>query len=99
MFPPCRGESDTQNNCSDGVSVTVEDTYPDLVVQFQPLAVSKSSLNSGESFTLSFIVRNQGDGTSPSTTLRYYRSTNPAISSSDTEVGSDSVVSLGPNVP
>ena len=95
--PPVPGESDTQNNCSDGVRVTVEDTYPDLVVQSS--AVSKSSLNSGESFTLSFIVRNKGDGTSPSTTLRYYRSTNPTISSSDTEVGSDSVVSLGPNVP
>ena len=97
--PPVPGESDTQNNCSDGVRVTVEDTYPDLVVQFQPLAPSKSSLNRGESFTFSATVRNQGDGTSPSTTLRYYRSTNPAISSSDTEVGSDSVVSLGPNVP
>ena len=97
--PPVPGESDTQNNCSDGVRVTVEDTYPDLVVQFQPQAPSKSSLNRGESFTLSFVVRNQGDGTSPSTTLRYYRSTNPTISSSDTEVGSDSVVSLGPNVP
>ena len=95
--PPVPGESDTTNNCSDGVRVTVEDTYPDLVVQSP--AVSRSSLNSGESFTLSFIVRNQGDGTSPSTTLRYYRSTNPTISSSDTEVGSDSVVGLGPNVP
>ena len=99
--PPVPGESNTQNNCTDGVRTIVGDTFPDLVVQSpaQSSAVSKSSLNSGESFTLSFIVRNQGDGTSPSTTLRYYRSTNPTISSSDTEVGSDSVVGLGPNVP
>ena len=62
-------------------------------------SVSDSSVETGDTFTFSATVRNQGDGTAGSTTLRYHRSTDSTISSSDTEVGSDSVVSLGPNVP
>ena len=46
---------------------------PDLVVQTP--SVSDSSPNAGGSFTLSATVRNQGNGLSASTTLRYYRST------------------------
>ena len=57
-------------------------------------SVSKSSLRSGESFTLSVSVRNQGDDAMASTSLRYYRSTNSAISTSDTVVGRDEVGSL-----
>ena len=68
---------------------------PDLVVE-QP-TVSKSTLAPGESFTLSATVTNEGAGSSPSTTLRYYRSTNATISSVDTAVGTDSVSSLGSN--
>ena len=66
---------------------------PDLVVG-QP-TVSKASLTPGESFTLSASVTNQGTGSAAATTLRYYRSTDATISSSDTEVGTDSVSSLG----
>jgi hypothetical protein len=44
------------------------------------------------SFTLSATVRNAGDGPSPSTTLRYYRSTDTTITTSDTEVGTASTV-------
>ena len=93
-------ESSTTNNCSSGVSVTVSEATqvaPDLVVESE--SVSNSSVETGDTFTFSATVRNQGDGTAGSTTLRYHRSTDSAISSSDTEVGSDSVVSLGPNVP
>ena len=71
------GESNTQNNCSAGVEVTVEDTLPDLVVESP--SVSGSNLETGESFTLSVTVRNQGDVTAASTTLRYYRSTDSTI--------------------
>ena len=39
-------------------------------------------------------VRNQGTGSSASTTLRYYQSSNATISASDTEVGTDSVSGL-----
>ena len=67
-------------------------TTPDLVVD--PPTASDSSPAPGASFTLSATVRNQGNGASGSTTLRYYRSTNSTISSSDTEVGTDAVIGL-----
>ena len=66
---------------------------PDLVVQ--SATVNDNTLDPGASFTLSARVRNQGDGQSRSTTLRYYRSSNATISSSDTEVGTDAVRALG----
>ena len=62
---------------------------PDLVVQTP--SVSDSSPNAGGSFTLSATVRNQGNGQSASTTLRYYRSSDETISTSDTQVGTDAV--------
>ena len=61
---------------------------PDLVVGAP--SVDDSSPTTGESFTLSATVRNQGDGSSAATTLRYYRSADSTISSSDTAVGTDS---------
>ena len=65
---------------------------PDLIVDSP--SVSDSTLTSGQAFTLSATVRNQGTGSSASTTLRYYRSSNSTISRSDTEVGTDSVSGL-----
>ncbi len=89
------GESDTGNNCSSGVEVTVQAApvgAPDLVVGTP--SVDDSSPTTGETFTLSATVRNQGSASSGSTTLRYYRSTDSSISSSDTAVGTDSVSGL-----
>ena len=43
---------------------------------------------------LSATVRNQGNGRSASTTLRYYHSLDATISTGDTEVGTDTVGSL-----
>ena len=87
------GESDTGNNCSVGVSLTVE-AVPgsDLVVESPEL--SSSTVVPEGSFTLSATVRNQGAGRAESTTLRYYRSSDAAISTSDTEVGTDLVFGL-----
>ena len=86
-------ESDTANNCSTAVAVTVgAATAPDLVVGAP--AVSDTSPLTGESFTLSATVRNQGSAAAASSTLRYYRSTNDTISTSDTSVGTDSVGGL-----
>ena len=65
---------------------------PDLVVQTP--SVSDSSPNTGETFTLSATVRNQGNGLSASTTLRYYRSPDATISTGDMEVGTDAVGTL-----
>ena len=68
---PVPRESDTQNNCSDRVSVTVRGR-PDLVVH--SASVSDRSVDAGEDFTFYATVDNQGDGPSNSTTLRLYRS-------------------------
>ena len=94
------GESDTSNNCSSAVSVTVSapppppppQTNPDLEVQSP--SVNDSSLDTGDSFTLSATVRNDGDGAAAATTLRYYRSTDGTITTSDTSVGTDAVGGL-----
>ena len=85
-------ESDTTNNCSLSVTVTVPEPEPDLVVGSP--TVSDSSPTSGASFTLSATVRNAGGAASSSTTLRYYRSTDATITTSDTSVGTDAVGTL-----
>ncbi len=85
------GESNTGNNCSDAVQVRVEER-PDLIVG--PASVSNSSPGAGASFTLRATVRNQGSGSSGSTTLRYYRSSDSTISTSDTQIGTDPVGGL-----
>ncbi len=86
-------ESDTTNNCSLAVIVTVGAApAPDLVVDTP--TVDASATTAGASFTLSATVRNQGNGRSDSTTLRYYQSTDATIDTSDTEVGTDSITSL-----
>ena len=88
------GESSTTNNCSSSVTVTVTEPepQPDLVVG--SASVDDSNLNTGDSFTLSATVSNAGDEQSAASTLRYYRSTDSTISSSDTSVGTDAVGAL-----
>ena len=80
-------ESDTGNNCSEAVTLTIGS--PDLVVE--SAAVSNRSPASGESFTLSATVRNQGSGRAASTTLRYYQSTDATLDTDDTQVDTDYV--------
>ena len=46
------------------------------------------------SFTLSVTVSNTGDGESPATTLRYYRSTDATITTSDTQESTDAIPEL-----
>ena len=90
------GESDTANNCSTSVQVTVrEPDHPDLTV-VSP-SVSDNSPAAGVSFTLSATVQNDGNGESAATTLRYFRSTDATITTSDTEVGTDAVAGLAPS--
>ena len=94
-------ESDTANNCSASVQVTVRDAgqpsrgAPDLAVGSP--SVSDSGPVSEASFTLSAIVSNTGDGASAPTTLRYYRSTDATIATSDTAVGTQAVAGLSPS--
>ena len=90
---PVSGESDTTNNCSSAVAVAVGAApAPDLVVDTP--TVDTSAPAAGARFTLNATVRNQGNGRSDSTTLRYYQSTDSTITTGDTEVGTDSVFRL-----
>ena len=84
------GESDTTNNCSSSVTVTV--TAPDLVVAAP--SVTDSTPDAGATFTLSATVRNDGSKSAAAATLRYYRSTDATITTSDTQVGTDAVAQL-----
>ena len=89
-------ESDTTNNCSASVPVTVpEPRRPDLLVTLP--SVSDGRPVTGTSFTLSATVRNDGDGTAATTTVRYYRSTDATITTSDTQVGTGVVAELAPS--
>ena len=67
---------------------------PDLVVDNHLLSVN---LPPGRHWSPNATVRNQGDGPSAPTTLRYYRSTDDMITISDTQVGTDRVDRLVPS--
>ena len=69
---------------------------PDLIVESP--SVNDSTLTTGQSFTLSATVRNQGNASSAATTLRYYRSSDATISTNDVEAGTDEVSSLSAGV-
>ena len=86
-------ESDTTNNCSSAVQITVPapPSGPNLVVA---ASVSDSGPVAGATFTLSAAVRNAGNKSSAATTLRFYRSTDATITTSDREVGTGAVAGL-----
>ena len=79
------------------ISVEEETTpLPDLVVESPSVNVA-DSIEVGARFALSAHVRNGGPGAAAATTLRYYRSADATITTSDTEVGTDPVRGLGAN--
>ena len=90
------GESDTGNNCSAAVPVTVAEApaapIRDLVLE--PPAVSDPNPPPGGGFTLSVRVRNSGSGTAVDTVVRFHRSTDPAITPSDPAVGTAAIAEL-----
>ena len=92
------GESDTSNNCSTSVPVNVLVSEPQM--QDQPdlevgtPTVDVASPEAGATITLSATVSNTGSGASEATTLRFYRSTDAAITTTHTEVGTDNVGAL-----
>ena len=88
-------ESDTTNNCSDARPITVDGPPPDLVVLGPN--VSDYSLQPGETFWLLVTVHNQGAGGAAATTVRYKRSTDATITTSDPSVGTDTVNTLVPS--
>ena len=84
-----------------GETVIPPDTHaggnPDLTVYSITAFTNPSGTPPGGSFSLSAGVRNAGDGASPATTLRYYRSTDATITSGDTPVGTDALSALPPS--
>ena len=57
---------------------------PDLTVS---ASVSRTTVEPGDTVTLSATVLNRGDASSPATRVRFYRSSDSTISASDTPVG------------
>ena len=93
-------ESDSRNNCSAAIAITVRQVItpveitgsPDLVIS---LSSNYSLVDPNGSINLVATVRNQGDAdASNSTTLRYYLSTDTIVSSDDQLIATDSVRSL-----
>ena len=76
------------------VQVTVEPPrFPDLVVESP--AVDADSIAPGATFTLSAVVRNQGDADAPSpATLRFFLSDDIHITTNDAQVGTVAVPRL-----
>ena len=93
---PVSDESDTTDNCSASVRVVVGEPppprSPDLVVETP--TVDNANPLTGDAFQLSASVTNSGDGPSAATTLRYYRSEDANITTSDFPVGMDAVDAL-----
>ena len=88
-----RGESNTDNNCSEAIKITVQTVLPpDLVIE--SISANRVSLDPNGTFKLNAVVRNQGGRNSHSTKLRYYRSSDAIFSADDTEVNTRSVRSL-----
>ena len=89
-------ESDTANNCSDAVPITVQERpaspRPELVLETPE--VSDANPTTGEGFTLSVTVRNSGSAPAPETAVRFHRSTDQEITPSKKEVGTDTIADL-----
>ncbi len=81
-------ESDTTDNCSSSVTVTVSEPAPDLAV----LGIdARDGVETSESFRIGVTVQNLGDGQSAATTLRWLQVT---TGESDTELGTDAIRAL-----
>lgn len=91
------GESNTQNNCSTGVRVTVGGSgAPDLV--FGAVTPKTVTVTSGTAFVLRSSIRNAGTGPSAATTFALLLSSNATITTSDRQIGSThNVKALAPS--
>ena len=88
-------ELNTQNNCSAAVTITVS-APPDLVADLFEIR-GGYTLAPSERFTLDATVRNEGVGTSATTTLRLYESTDRRFRT-DNQVDRVSVSALTSNI-
>ena len=90
-------ERDTDNNCSNVVTVNVRG--PDLVVNSVSVDYfsKTNTVRPDGIFELRATVRNQGTDDADDSTLRYYISSDATLSSDDTEVATNFVYSLDSN--
>ena len=90
------GESNTQNNCSPGVRVTVGGSGgADL--EFTGISPRTVVVTSGTPFELKPIVANTGSTASPPTKLKLYLSDNSTISTGDRELNSNDIRGIAPS--
>ena len=88
-------DSDLTNDCSSGMHVRVRERRPDLMPS--TLMLGRNDLLPGGRFQIGIVMLNRGDGTAPTTILRFYRSEDTTITRSDTQVGTAEVASLPPS--
>ena len=90
-------ESNTRNNCSDAYPVVVDEPgNPDLVAFVTAAGDAAVMYVDEPSATISALVGNEGDGTSSSTRLRFYLSSDSSITpTDDTLVGEIIVRAIG----
>ena len=105
------GESNTSNNCSETIRITVETPPTDPAASEDPTLiprpedpdlviraarVEKSTIKLGGGFRLHITLENRGMRPAPATTLRYYRSLDATISrEEDTEVRAVPINQIG----
>ena len=103
-------ESDTSNNCSQAIAMTVEapppppaapqETVPLPRPEGPDLAiiagrVDRSTIKVGEGVRLHITIENRGRQSAAATTIRYYRSSDATISTEDTELRAATVGQIG----
>ena len=104
-------ESNTSNNCSQAIAITVEAPPPDPADSADPVLiprpeapdlvisagrVDRSTIKQGAGVRLHITLTNRGMRAAPATTIRYYRSLDATISAEDTELRAVPVGGLGP---
>ena len=93
---PVAGESDILNNCSQAFPAPVrERTSPDLVAAIRSVG-DDGIIYSGAEYKVRVGVKNYGNATSASTTLRFYRSDDRTISRDDDLLDSVTLEHLAP---
>ena len=104
------GESDTSNNCSEAIAITVQAPPSEPAATQNSVAiprsegpdlaiiagrVDKSTIKVGEGVRLHTTIENRGRKSAAATTIRYYRSLDATISTADTELRVATVGQIG----
>jgi hypothetical protein len=87
------GES---NNASGAILITLAEAprYPDLVFEGE-VALSQTTLITGETITITGTIKNNGTDAAGSSTLYLYRSTDASINAVDTKIAEIAIAALG----